>query len=159
MYHFMEKMKSLFGVFLIVLLLGCNNGNKSAGKGLIGTKDSLRNVFSRTDAPADDEFSLQNVHRMEDNETYPHRLRLIHEHLDSFLKGEIEDGNLEPYRNIVENKFYIIDLQYVMAGGIFFKIVFPKHPYAEFVVSTSIDVDDNDSITAYHMLEIKRWKK
>ena len=110
-------------------------------------------------APVDDEFALQSVHRMEDNETYPYRIELIHEHLDSFLKGEIIDENLEPYRDIVENIFYILDVHYVMAGGVCFKIIFPNHPHAEFVAVTGIDVDDNDSITAYHLFDIKRKGK
>lgn len=147
----MKKVRLLLLTLLSVLLLGCNKTDKKGSTDMIPMEDSV-SYF----APVDDEFALQSVYRMEDNETYPYRIELIHEHLDSFLKGEIIDENLEPYREMVENKFYILDVHYVMAGGIYFKFIFPNHPHAEFVAATGIDVDDNDSITAYHLLDIKR---
>lgn len=147
----MKKVRLLLLTLLSVLLLGCNKTDKKGSTDMMPMEDSV-SYF----APVDDEFALQSVHRMEDNETYPYRIELIHEHLDSFLKGEIIDENLEPYREMVENKFYILDVRYVMAGGVCFKIIFPNHPHAEFVAVTGIDVDDNDSITAYHLLDIKR---
>ena len=150
----MEKVKLLLLTLLPVLLLGCNKTDKKGSSDMMPMEDSV-SYF----APVDDEFALQSVHRMEDNETYPYRIELIHEHLDSFLKREIIDENLEPYREMVENKFYILDVHYVMAGGVCFKIIFPNHPHAEFVAVTGIDVDDNDSITAYHLLDIKRKGK
>ena len=150
----MKKVRLLLFTLLPVLLLGCNKIDKKGSSDMMPMEDSVS--YS---APVDDEFALQSVHRMEDNETYPYRIELIHEHLDSFLKGEIIDENLEPYRDMVENKFYILDIHYVMAGGIYFKIIFPNHPHAEFVAVTGIDVDDNDSITACHLFEIKRDKK
>ena len=150
----MEKVRLLLFTLLPVLLLGCNKTDKKGSTDMIPMEDSV-SYF----APVDDEFALQSVHRMEDNETYPYRIKLIHEHLDSFLRGEIIDENLEPYRDMVENKFYILDVHYVMAGGVCFKIIFPNHPHAEFVAVTGIDVDDNDSITACHLFEIKRMGK
>ena len=150
----MEKMRLLLLALLPVLLLGCNKTDKKGSSDMMPMEDSV-SYF----APVDDEFALQSVHRMEDNDSYPYRIKLIHEHLDSFLRGEIIDENLEPYRDMVENKFYILDVHCVMGGTMYFKIIFPNHPHAEFVAATGIDVDDNDSITACHLFEIKRKGK
>ena len=149
-------MRFCYIILASALLLGCNNAGEKRSSDLMAMRDSVGNNPARADVLVDDEFALQNTYRMEDNKTYPYRIKLIHEHLDSFLMGKIKDENLEPYRDIVESKFYILDVHYVMAGGIYFKIIFPKHPHAEFIAATGIDVDDNDSITAYHLFEIKR---
>lgn len=150
----MKKVRLLLFTLLPVLLLGCNKTDEKGSSDMMPMEDSVS--YS---APVDDEFALQSVHRMEDNDSYPYRIKLIHEHLDSFLKGEIIDENLELYRDMVENKFYILDVHCVMGGVMYFKIIFPNHPHAEFVAVTGIDVDDNDSITAYHLFEIKRKGK
>lgn len=155
----MNKVRLLLLMFASTMLLGCNNAREKRSSDLMTMRDSVRNDSARNDVLVDDEFALQNTFRMENNETYPYRIKLIHEHLDSFLMGEIKDKNLEPYRDIIERKFYILDVHCVMAGTMYFKIIFPKHPHAEFVAATGIDVDDNDSITAYHLFEIKRKGK
>ena len=152
-------MRLLLLMLASTMLLGCNNAREKRSSDLMTMRDSVRNDSARNDVLVDDEFALQSVHRMEDNDSYPYRIELIHEYLDSFLKGKIIDDNLEPYRDMVESKFYILDVHCVMAGTMYFKIIFPKHPHAEFVAATGIDVDDNDSITAYHLFEIKRKGK
>lgn len=144
------KNKRLLLLFLSVLLLGCNETDMSSNAVIKTTADSVTNNESLDeDYEEPDEYIL-------DGMTFPGRIKIIQEHLDSFLKSEIEDENLEPYRNIVEKKFYILDVHFVMAGGVYFKIIFPHYPHDEFIAVTGIDVDDNDSITAYHLYEIKR---
>lgn len=91
-----------------------------------------------------------------EDEDYAHRLALIEAHIDSFLCKKVKDDALEPYRDFVQKDFRVVAYRAVMDGGVCFRLLFPNH--SEHVVQfyTTIDVDDEkDSITAYHLREVK----
>ena len=90
------------------------------------------------------------------DEDYAHRLALIEAHIDSFLCRKVKDDALEPYRDYVQKDFRIVAYRAVMGGGVCFRLLFPNHPEHVIQFFTTINVDDEkDSITVYHLREIK----
>ena len=89
------------------------------------------------------------------DEDYAHRFALIEAHIDSFLCRKVKDDALEPYRDFVQKDFRVVAYRAVMGGGVCFRLLFPNHSEHVAQFFTTIDVDDNDSITAYHLREVK----
>lgn len=55
-------------------------------------------------------------------------IRTVRRYLDAYNNGEIEDADLDEYKDCVQGKFIIGDIQPWMLGGAIIYIVFYDHP-------------------------------
>ena len=55
-------------------------------------------------------------------------IRTVRRYLDAYNNGEIEDADLDEYKDCVQGKFVIGDIQPWMLGGAIIYIVFYDHP-------------------------------
>lgn len=73
-------------------------------------------------------------------------IRTVRRYLDAYNNGEIEDADLDEYKDCVQGKFIIGDIQPWIAGGAIIYIVFYEHPEKLFyaIVYSSVNVETRE---------------
>ena len=69
-------------------------------------------------------------------------IREVRRYIDAYNRGEIQDPNLDEYKEYVQGKFVIGDIKPGLWGGAFMYIVFFDHPEKTFSVLVYSDVDE-----------------
>ena len=69
-------------------------------------------------------------------------IREVRRYIDAYNNGEFEDPNLDEYKEYVQSKFVIGDINPGLWGGAFMYIVFYDHPDKTFSVLVYSDVDE-----------------
>ncbi|MBR4898294.1 MAG: hypothetical protein IKZ48_05865 [Prevotella sp.] len=79
-------------------------------------------------------------------------IRTLRRYLDAFVGREIENKELEPYRQWLGGKFVIFDCEPCLGGGLYLRIVFYEHPDCLFNAWVYSDVDmKKEIVTGYHV--------
>lgn len=68
-------------------------------------------------------------------------IRTLRRCLDAYCRGEVEYGELTPYRDIVSGRFIIADVEEFVGGGLFIRFIFIDHPEYLFVTNVYSTVD------------------
>jgi hypothetical protein len=131
------------------MLFACNNQNKAKVADV--SVDSLENVNYTDTAECD---SIENTTYREplndirfdgwtkkewaDNEY----IREVRRYIDAYNNGEFEDTYLDEYKEYIQGKFVIGDINPGLWGGAFMYIVFYDYPDKTFSVLVYSDVDE-----------------
>lgn len=142
---------NLISVITIVIVSGfsltCSGINKSkefvarADSTLVVNADSsqeLEDVADNGKSLNDIRFANFTEKDWLDNEY----IRELRKYIDSFLKGNVKNEALEPYRGDVKGKFVIENLQPYLLGGLFIQIIFIDKPENIFTAWVYSDVDE-----------------
>lgn len=132
--------KILYGIaFLLASCAGKTQGNV----------DSTDSSFCETDKLREDSIgeSLNDIRFADfkdkdwlDNEY----IRTLRKYLDTYNRGETEEENLNPYRNITKGQFVIANVSPSPWGGLRIHFMFidhPEHLFCAYVYST-VDMDE-----------------
>lgn len=77
-------------------------------------------------------------------------IRALRSYIDDFHAGEIENDDLEPYRERIRSKFIIASIEPYLSGGAYVGIIFVDMPNRIFVAWVYSYVDDETKdITGY----------
>lgn len=82
-------------------------------------------------------------------------IRTLRSYLDAFNRGEVEDEELEPYRDYVKGQFVVGDASPFLAGGLFLQITFLDATDKLFgsVVYSNVD-EQTKQVTSYVCLGV-----
>lgn len=69
-------------------------------------------------------------------------IREVRRYIDAYINGELEDAYLDEYKEYIQGKFVIGDINPGIWGGAFMYIVFYNHPDKTFSVLVYSDVDE-----------------
>ena len=69
-------------------------------------------------------------------------IREVRRYIDAYNNGEVEDAYLDEYKEYIQGKFVIGDINPDLWGGAFMHIVFYDHPDKTFSVLVYSDVDE-----------------
>ena len=75
-------------------------------------------------------------------------IREVRRFIDAYKRGEIEDPNLNEYKEYIQGKFVIGDINPGLWGGAFMYIVFFDHPDKTFSVVVYSDVDEQTRVVS-----------
>lgn len=157
----------LTGVAVMLLLLGCaRTGGQSSPDEyedeeeveLEAEEDSLSDDDDLPHGKSLNEIRFQNFEEKDwlDNEY----IRTLRQYLDDFLSGNIEDEELEQYRNEVKGQFGVYRAEPFLGGGMFLQIIFIDNPDNIFWAQVYSDVDiEEEKVTGYHVNGIMLGEK
>jgi len=84
-------------------------------------------------------------------------VRTLRSYLDAFNSRQIEDEELEPYRDIVKGKFVIFLSEPCIGGGMYIHITFINHPTQLFNAWVYSDVDiASETVSGYRVMSISK---
>ena len=69
-------------------------------------------------------------------------IKVLRKYIDMFLKGNVKNEGLEPYRDDVRGKFVIANIEPYLLGGLFIQIIFIDKPENIFTAWVYSDVDE-----------------
>ena len=82
-------------------------------------------------------------------------IRTLRRYLDDFNNGEIEDYELEPYKDDVKGKFVIENVEPFLLGGLFIQVIFIDKPENVFNSWVYSDVDEeSDRVMSYSVRRV-----
>ena len=166
-------MKELLLLANLVILLSCSCQNNSNRKSIID--DPAIDTSSYTVASADEEcestedatretlndirFDGWTKKEWADNEY----IRAVRRYIDAYNKGEIENPDLDKYKDYMQGKFIIADISPCMWGGAFIYFSFYDYPDKVFAAMVYSDVDEKTRVVsnyecrslAYEDLDLK----
>ena len=141
-------MRALFIITCLLTLLSCNNQNRTKGADVTENKNNEIVTDSVKYEPVRDTTYRETLNDIRfagwtkedwaDNEY----IREVRRHIDAYNRGEIQDPNLDEYKEYVQGKFVIGDIKPGLWGGAFMYIVFFDHPEKTFSVLVYSDVDE-----------------
>lgn len=127
----------------LVALIACNNRNSANRVNDTNSSGNIEAVYNEQTTPIvadtldadtteakapeslnDIRFDGWGKEQWIDNEY----IRTVRRYLDAYNNGEIEDADLDEYKDCVQGKFIIGDIQPWIAGGAIIYIVFYDHP-------------------------------
>lgn len=160
----MQTMRELLIFTSLISLLGCNNQNRIKGVD-ISDKD---NIITDTTSYLTESESVEDTTYREtlndirfagwtkkewaDNEY----IREVRRFIDAYNRGEFEDPYLDEYKEYIQGRFVIGDINPGLWGGAFMYIVFFDHPDKTFSVLVYSDVDEETrTISNYQCYGLK----
>ena len=149
-----------------LLILSCNCQNNSNSKSTVD--DSIVDTTSYTVASEDTEYETTEGETREtlndirfdgwtkkewaDNEY----IREVRRYIDAYNNGEFEDPNLDEYKEYIQGKFAIADIQPYLTGGALIYIIFYDNPEQTFSAHVYSDVDEKTRVVSNY--ECRRLK-
>ena len=145
-------MKRLFFLLALLSLLSCNCQNTSNSKSTVDdfaidtSSYSSTNEIAESEATEDETRKTLNDIRFEgwtkkewaDNEY----IREVRRYIDAYNNGEIENPDLDEYKEYIQGKFAIADIQPYLTGGALIYIIFYDTPEQTFSAHVYSDVDE-----------------
>lgn len=85
--------------------------------------------------------------------------RALRKYIDTYLQGNIENKDLNPYKSILKSKFVIYTVEPFIVGGLFVSILFLDEPNTIFDAWIYSDVDETTRVvTDYRVKGFKARK-
>jgi hypothetical protein len=82
-------------------------------------------------------------------------IRTLRRYLDDYSQGKIEDGALEPYRELTKSKFVVGQIEPFLLGGVFIYVMFVDEPEKVFAVTVYSEVNSKtEEILNYEVRSI-----
>ena len=139
----------------IITLLSCGQRNrvqiKEPANPDVTAYESIEDTTS-TETLNDIRFDGWTMKDWVDNEY----IREVRRYIDAYNAGEITDPYLDEYREFIQGKFVIGDINPGLWGGAFMYIVFFDHPDKMFSVLVYSDVDEEKrTISNYQCMGLK----
>lgn len=86
-------------------------------------------------------------------------IRTLRLYIDAYNNGLVVNSYLDPYRNVLKDKFVVYDVEPFIAGGLFIRIFFLNMPRLVFGAWVYSDVDvETESILDYDVRIMKKDK-
>ena len=152
---FRKMKKFLIALSSIITILSC--GQRNSGQITEPTSSDVTAHESSTDTTYvetlnDIRFEGWTMKDWADNEY----IREVRRYLDAYNSGQITDPKLEEYKEFVQGKFIIGDINPGLWGGAFMYIIFFDHPDKIFSVLVYSDVDEEKrTISNYECMGLK----
>ena len=154
-----ERMiKNILLLTCLVSLISCNCQNNSNRRSIVDTP--AIDTSSYTVASADEEYEATEDRTREtlndirfdgwtkkewaDNEY----IRAVRRYIDAYNKGEIENPDLDKYKDYMQGKFIIADISPCMWGGAFIYFSFYDYPDKVFAAMVYSDVDEKTRVVS-----------
>jgi len=149
-------MKYFYLIFLIVTVPCCIYGGGNPSYTRISKDDELTTQDTDTIKPSKtlNEIRFEGWEREDwlDNDY----IRALRKYLDEYNQGSISNPDLDPYREQIQGKFIIGDIQPALLGGAFIQIIFIDMPDRIFCSQVYSDVDEaTETVTNYHVRYIR----
>ncbi len=137
-------MKNTFLILVCFLsLLSCGQQRGSHKEGVQAVADTQESVVvedtTRRETLNDIRFSRWTKAEWADNEY----IREVRRYIDAYNRGEIENSDLDGYRDYLQGQFVIGQISPYLMGGAFMYIVFLDHPDKTFSAAVYSDVDED----------------
>ena len=152
----MKGLPFLFACLLILLSCNCqNNSNKRSivDESAIDTSSYFAtNEDAGAEATENETRETLNDIRFDgwtkkewaDNEY----IRAVRRYIDEYNKGEIEDPDLDEYKDYMQGKFIIADISPCLWGGAFIYFSFYDYPDKVFAAMVYSDVDEKTKVVS-----------
>lgn len=83
-------------------------------------------------------------------------IRALRKHIDAYKRGEVNDNELNKYRDDIQGKFVIGHTEPFLLGGLFIEFIFVDKPEKIFSVWVYSEVDEQkESVTGYSVRSIQ----
>lgn len=166
----MKKLAIGFGILIVLCIviggLSCNETSDATGDAATlsayeeMTKDTMF-ADSISDKEDEDSKSLNDIRFADfkdedwlDNDY----IRCLRRYLDDYNNGEIEDEDLEPYKEKIQGKFVIADVEPSLWGGLLVQFMFIDHPeylFSAYVYST-VDMEKRKVVNySVHYISVR----
>ena len=150
--------KSVICLVCLISLLSCNYKNNSNGRSIVDnhtidtssyTVASEDTVYEATEDETretlnDIRFAGWTSKEWADNEY----IREVRRYIDEYNKGEIEDPDLDEYKDYMQGKFIIADISPCLWGGAFIYFSFYDYPDKVFAAMVYSDVDEKTKVVS-----------
>lgn len=138
---------------------GCHNHSKSSF-----AEDDKQTVIDSDSILESDSIEIENGKSLndlrfdnfkDDDWIDNEYIRCLRQYLDDYNQGKIKDENLDPYKDIINDKFVIGSSEPFLMGGLFIRIMFIENPNDIFSVWVYSSVDENTgSIMDYSVRDV-----
>jgi hypothetical protein len=152
----MKKIKLL--IICLVTLLSCNCQNNSNRRSIVDAPAIDTTSYAATDEDAENEVTegstretLNDIRfdgwtkkEWADNDY----IRAVRKYIDAYNKGEIENPDLDEYKDYMQGKFIIADIRPCIVGGAFIYFSFYDYPDKVFAAMVYSDVDEKTRVVS-----------
>ncbi len=147
-------MKKTMMCVATLLLIGCTGANRGGNEGEGGGADSLSAVQDSLQEDSagqslnDIRFGNFTAEDWQDNEYY----REVRRYVDAYLRGEKENEELDPYRDLMTGPILLGNSQPAMFGGLYIQFCFKDNPEKVFEAWVYSFVDEaRKKVTGYEL--------
>ena len=152
----LEKMKKLLiALASIITVLSCGQRNRTQITEATSSDETAYETSTDTTSAEtlnDIRFEGWTTKDWADNEY----IREVRRYIDAYNTGQITDPNLDEYKEFIQGKFVIGDINPGLWGGAFMYILFFDHPDKMFSVLVYSDVDEEKrSVSNYKCMGLK----
>ena len=160
-FAFEQKMMRLLLLVCMISLISCNCQNTSNRRSTVD--DSIVDTTSYTVVSEDTEYEATENGTREtlndirfdgwtkkewaDNEY----IREVRRYIDAYNNGEFEDPYLDEYKEYIQGKFAIADIQPYLTGGALIYIIFYDNPEQTFSAHVYSDVDEKKRVVSNYV--------
>ena len=141
-------MKQLLLLFVcLATLFSCNSQNNTNSRNAVADSAVDTNSYSMASQDADygEKETLNDIRfdgwtkkEWADNDY----IRAVRKYIDAYNKGEIENPDLDEYKDYMQGKFIIADIRPCIVGGAFIYFSFYDYPDKVFAAMVYSDVDE-----------------
>ena len=151
-------MKRLFFLLALISLLAGNCQNNSNRRSIVDAPAIDTTSYAATNEDAENEVTEDSTRetlndirfdgwtKMEwaDNDY----IRAVRKYIDAYSKGEIENPDLDEYKDYMQGKFIIADIRPCIVGGAFIYFSFYDYPDKVFAAMVYSDVDEKTRVVS-----------
>ena len=157
-----ERMiKNILLLTCLVSLISCNCQNASNRRSTVDDPAIDTSSYSATNEDAESEatesetretlndirFDGWTKKEWADNDY----IREVRRYIDAYNNGEFEDPNLDEYKEYIQGKFAIADIQPYLTGGALIYIIFYDNPEQTFSAHVYSDVDEKTRVVSNYV--------
>ena len=154
-------MKELLLLVSLTIILSCNCQNASNRRSTVDDPAIDTSSYSATNEDAESEatesetretlndirFDGWTKKEWADNDY----IREVRRYIDAYNNGEFEDPNLDEYKEYIQGKFAIADIQPYLTGGALIYIIFYDNPEQTFSAHVYSDVDEKTRVVSNYV--------